>query len=186
MRNVPDRLLDQFRAVVERHDRDARREAWRNLGDARFHRVDDLLRVDAGPRDDDATDGFLCPLHERGDPEGIADLDVRHLLDVDRNAVRAADDDPLDVVDRRDQPDAAHDQPGTVRLEHVAAHIEVAGADCRHDSAERQVVGSEAVRIDVHLVLLDMATDGSHLRHARDGIELVADEPVLQRAELTE
>ena len=51
---------------------------------------------------------------------------------------------------------------------------------------KRQVVGPEAVRIDVHLVLLDMATDGGHLRDARHGIELIADEPVLQRAEITE
>ena len=131
-----DRLLDQVRAVVERHDRDARRQAWCNLRDARFDGIDDNLRVDAGPRDDDAADGFLCPLHERGDPEGVADLDVRHLLDVDRHAVRAADDDPLDVVDGRDQADAAHDQPGAVRLEHVAANIQVAGADGRHHRAQ--------------------------------------------------
>ena len=181
-----DRLLDQVRAVVERHDRDARREARRNLRDARFHGVDDVLRVDAGSCDDDAADGFLRPFHERGDPERVADLDVRHLLDVDRDAVRAADDDPLDVVDGRDQPDASHDQPGAVRLEHVAADIQVAGADGRHDRAERQVVGPEAIRIDIHLVLLDMAADGGHFRDARHGIELVADEPVLQRAELAE
>ena len=181
-----DRLLDQVRAVVERHDRDALRESRRNLRDARLDGIDDILRVDAGPRDDDAADGFLRPFHERGDPERVADLDVRHLLDVDRNSVRAADDDPLDVIDGRDQPDASHDQPGTVRLQHVAANIQIARTDGRHHRAERQVVGPEAIRIDVHLVLLDMATDGGDLRDARHGIELVADEPVLQRAELTE
>ena len=98
----------------------------------------------------------------------------------------AADDDSLDVVDGRDQPDAAHDQPGAVRLEHVAADIQVAGADGRHHRAERQVVGPETVRIDVDLVLLDIAADGGDFRDARHGIELIADEPVLQRAQIAE
>ena len=145
-----------------------------------------VLRVDAGSRDDDAADRFLGPFHERGDAEGVADLDVRHLLDVDRNAVRAANDDALDVVDGRDQPDASHDQPGAVRLQDVAADIQIARADGRHHRAERQVVGPEAVRIDVDLVLLDVATDGGHFGDARHGIELIADEPVLQRAKLAE
>ena len=149
-------------------------------------RVDDVLRVDAGARDDDAADGFLRPLHERGDAKRVADLHVRHLLDVDRHAVGGADDDLLDVVDRRDQPDAAHDQPGAVRLEHVAADIEVAVADGRHHRAERQVVGPQAIRIDVDLVLLHVAADRRDFRDARNGVELVADEPVLQRAQFAQ
>ena len=36
------------------------------------------------------------------------------------------------------------------------------------------------------LVLLDLATAGGHFSDAGHGIELVADEPVLQRAELAE
>ena len=151
-----------------------------------LNRIDDILRVDAGPRDDDAADGFLRPFHERSDPEGIADLDVGHLLDVDRDAVRAANNDSLDIVDGRDEPDASHDQPGAARLQDVATDIEVAGADGRYHRAQGQVVVPQAVRIDVHLVLLDIATDGGHFRDARHGIELIADEPVLQRAQLTE
>jgi len=102
------------------------------------------------------------------------------------SAVRAADDDSLDVVDGRDQSDASNDQPGAVRLEHIAADIQIARTDGRYHRAERQVVGPQPIRIDIHLVLLDVATDGGHLRDARHGIELIADEPVLQRPEITE
>ena len=57
-----DGALDQLRAVVERHDRHARREAGRNLRDPRLDGVDHLLRVHAGAGDDDAADGFAaCP-----------------------------------------------------------------------------------------------------------------------------
>ena len=38
-----DRLLDQRRPVVERHDRDAGRQARLDLRDPRLDRVDDLL-----------------------------------------------------------------------------------------------------------------------------------------------
>ena len=180
------RLFDQVRAVVERHDRDARRQAGRNLGDACFHGVDDVLRVDAGSCNDDTSDRFLRSLYERGDPEGIADLDVGHLLDIDRDTVRAANHDSSDIVDGRDQSDTPHDEPGAVRLQDIAADIEIAGTDGRHHRAERQVVIPETVWIDIYLILLDMATDGGHLRDARHGIELVADEPVLQGAQFAE
>ena len=80
----------------------------------------------------------LRALHQRGDAKGVADLHVRDLFDVDRHAVRRADDDLLHVVDRGDQADAAHDQPGAVRLEHVAADIQVAVADRADHGAERQ------------------------------------------------
>ena len=52
--------------------------------------------------------------------------------------------------------------------------------------AERQVVVPEAVRIDVDLVLLDVAADRRHFGDARHGVELVADEPVLQAAEIAQ
>ena len=55
-----------------------------NLRDARLDGVDHVLGVDAGPRDDDAADGFLRALHQRRDAERIADLHVGHLLDVHR------------------------------------------------------------------------------------------------------
>ena len=43
---------------------------------------------------------------------------------------------------------------------------------------------TKAVGVHVDLVLLDVAAHGRDFGHARDGIELVADEPVLQAAEI--
>ena len=133
-----------------------------------------------GARDDDPADCLLRALDQRRHSKGVADLDVGHLLDVHGHAVRRADDDLLDVVDRRDQADATHDQPRAVRLEDVAADVDIAVADGGDDGAEGQVVGAETIRIDVDLILLDVAADGRDFGHAWDGIELVADEPVLQ------
>ena len=91
----------------------------------------------------------------------------------------------FEIVERRDQTDAANNQPGAVRFEDVAADIQVAVAHGGDHRAERQVVGPEPVRIDVDLVLLDVAADGRHFSDARNGVELVADEPVLEGAQIS-
>ena len=92
-------LLDQQRAVIERDNLDALGQAGLNLGDPRLDRVDHRLGVDARARDDHAADGFAAALDERRDAEGVADLHVGDLFDVDRRPVRGADDDLLDVLD---------------------------------------------------------------------------------------
>ena len=41
----------------------------------------------------------------------------------------------------------------------------------------------ELHRVDLHLILLHHAADGSHFRHVRDGFQLIFQEPVLQRTQ---
>jgi hypothetical protein len=53
-------------------------------------------------------------------------------------------------------------------------------------TAERQLEGPKPVRVHVDLVLADHAPDARHLGHAGNGVELVADEPVLERAQLAQ
>ena len=79
-----DRLLDQVRAVVERHDGDASWQTGGDLRDARFDGVDHFFRVHSGPRDDNTANRLLCPLHERGDAERVSQLDIGHLLHINR------------------------------------------------------------------------------------------------------
>src|SRR4026207_2032569 len=81
--------------------------------------------VRAGAGAHDAADGLVGALHERRRPERVPELDVGDLVEEHRHAPRFADDDLLHVVDGRDQPDAADDQPGAVRLEDVAADVDV-------------------------------------------------------------
>ena len=182
----PDRLLDQGGPVVERGDRDAGRQARPDLLDARLDGIDDCLGVDAGPGDDDAAHRLPGAADERRHPERVADLHVRHLLDVDGDTVRRANHDVLHVLGRSDEPDAADDEPRAVRLQDVAADVDVARAHGGDDVAERNAVAPEPVGIDVDLVLLDVAADRGHLRHARHRVELIADEPVLQAAQFAE
>ena len=186
---MPERvhgLLDERRSVVERNDRHARRQSRLDLRDPRFDRIDHRLGVDPAACDHDPADRFMRALHQRGHAERVTDLHVRDLLDVDRHAVRRADHNPLHIVDGCDQADAADDQPGAVRFEDVAADIQVAVADGGDDRTQRQVVGAEPIRIDVDLVLLNVAPNRRDFGDAGNGIELVPNEPVLKRAQVSQ
>ena len=125
------RLLDERGPVVERHDRDALGQSWLNLCDACLHRIDDLLGIHAGACDDDAAHGFLRSLDQRRHAKRIADLHVRDLLHVHRRPIRGTDHDLLMSSTEAIEPDAAHDQPRAIRLQDVAAHIEIALAHGR-------------------------------------------------------
>src|SRR5207247_10706227 len=54
------------------------------------------------------------------------------------------------------------------------------------DGRERKLECAKAIGIDVDLVLLDHAADARHLSHAGHGVELLADEPVLNGAKVAE
>ena len=69
-------------------------------------------------------------------------------------------------------------------VEHLAADALVAVGDRAVETAQRQVIRPELVRINLHLVLPDKPADAGHLRHARDAVELVANGPVLDRPQL--
>jgi hypothetical protein len=113
-------------------------------------------------------------------------VDLGHLADVDRHPILGTDHDLLDVGDVLDEPQSAHDSPRAARLDDVAADVTVAPHDGVDDHRDRDAVGAEALGIDVDLVLPHGAADAGHLRHARHRVELVADEPVLQRAQLAQ
>ena len=64
------------------------------------------------------------------------------------------------------------------------ADVAVAALDGAPDLGEREAVGEQRVRIDLHLVLADVAADARDLRDARDRLQLVAEVPVLDGAEI--
>ena len=181
-----DGALDERRAVVERHDPHARRQPRLERPDLLLHTVDDADRADAVARDDHAADGFLGALDERGHAEGVAELHVGDLSHEDRHAVLGADDHLLEIADARDQAEPADDRPRPARLDDVAADVAVASHDGVDHGGERDPVRAQAVGIDVDLVLAHGSADAGHLGHAGHRVELVADEPVLQRPEVAE
>ena len=178
------RALDQRRAVVERHEPDASGQPGLKRLDLVLHPVDHVHCADAVAGHHHAAHGFLSALHQRGGPEGVADLHRRHLPDEDGDTVLGADDDVLDVMHVLDQTEPADHRPGPARLDDVAADVAVASHDGVDYGGQRNFVGPQPGGIDVDLVLLDRAADAGDLGDARHGVELVADEPVLDGAKV--
>src|SRR2546426_715504 len=151
--------------------------------DLLLHSVDHVHRADTVTGHDHATHSFLGALHQRGRTEGVADLYLSHLLHEDRHAILGADDDVLHVAYVLDETKTAHHRPRTACLHHVAADVAIASHDRVHDGRERNPVRPQAVGVDVDLILLDGAADAGHLGDSGHGVELIADEPVLEGAQ---
>jgi hypothetical protein len=79
---------------------------------------------------------------------------------------------------------AAHHVLGLGHFDDAAADIAIRFTDRLHHLHQRHTKGAQLDRIDHHLILLDETADAGHLGHARSLGQLVADEPVLDGAQL--
>ena len=79
---------------------------------------------------------------------------------------------------------AAHHELGFGHLHQAAADIVVGALDGLFDLRDGDVVGEQPVGIDLDLVLLDVAADAGDLGDPVDRGQLVAQVPVLDRAQL--
>jgi hypothetical protein len=176
--------VDQRRAVIERHDPDP---GWEPALQGRHLLLDpgdDVGGADAIAGDHHPAHRLLTTLDQRRNAERVAHPHRRHLPQVDRHAVLGADDRVLEIARRLDQPETADHRPGAAGLEDVSADVPVAAHDGISHRRKRHPEAAEAVRIHVDLVLAHHTAHGRHLGHPRHRIELVADEPVLERAQL--
>jgi hypothetical protein len=90
----------------------------------------------------------------------------------------------LDVSPAAQIAAAAHHVLGLGHFQRAAADIAVGIADHLGDAHQRDAVGTQFDRIDGHLILLDEAADARHFGDTGRLGQLVAQVPVLQRAQL--
>ena len=179
-----DRPLDEFGAVVEGLDGHAWREARLDLANLLLHAVDGRERVLAVAHHDDAADHF-APVHvERAAPEVAADLHGGDVFEVNGNAAALHQHDVLQVLQRLHKTQPAHDKLHAVLLDDLAADVEVARADGVHHVLQRDLARAHLERADFNLILPHEAADARNFRDALHRVELIADEPVLEGAEL--
>ena len=153
-----------------------------------FTAVDHRQRVLAEPHHDDAADDLASAV-QLGDaaPDVRPEPDAGHVADADRRAARVrAERDLLDVRDGLQIAAAAHHVLAPGELEQPPFDVVVAGPDGVDDVLHAEVVGRQARRIEVDLVLLDEPADAGDLGHARHGRQPVAQIPVLEAAKLRE
>jgi len=107
--------------------------------------------------------------------------DVAH---VDGDAVRAGGEHDVAKIARRAHVAApAHHVLGAAKLDETAARLAVAAAHRFEHFGDGDVVGPQTIGIHVHLVLPDEAAQRRDLGHARDRFQVIAQVPVLKRAQ---
>ncbi len=173
------RARDECRPVVKRDDPDARRQPGLQRADLLLDPGDDVDGAHPVARHHDAANGFVRALDERRRAVRVANLHRGHLTHVDRDAIRCAHHEVVQVAHALDQAKPPHHRPRPARLDHVAADVPVAPHHRVDDRGEGDVVGAQAIGIEVDLVLTDLAADAGDLSHARHGVELIPNEPVL-------
>ncbi len=181
---VRDGALDEAGAVVRRDDLHPRRQAGLELLDLGLDRVDRLQRVLAGAHDDHAARHFALAVQLRdAAPHFGPHLHARDVAEPDRNATLGRRErDLAKIVERLQVSRGAHHVFRFPQLQHRSARFLVGFLHGVHHLAVRDVVGAQLVRVEHDLVLPHHAADAGHLRNVRHGLELVFEEPVLQRA----
>ena len=79
------------------------------------------------------------------------------------------------------QADAAHHVLGVACLDHFGANVVVAALHRCYYILERDVVGAQLDGIEIDLVLLHESADTGDFGHAGHRVELILDEPILNR-----
>ena len=176
----PQRLLDQFGAVVVRHQRHALGQCRLRHGQLGLHGVHDGLRVLVDPCQRDAQHGFLAVFGDGAEARCRRLLDLSHVAHVDRRAVALGDDNAGDVLRSAHQPQAAHEVLLGAQVDRLAAHLLVVRREALHHLLERQAVLDELARVDLHLVLFLMAAPGHDVVDARRGAQDQPHGPVMQ------
>ena len=179
-------MPDELGAVVDGNELDALGEAGFDLPDLLLHAPDDIEGVLALPHDDDSRDGLPGSVQV-----GDATPEIRskrYLPDVphsDWGAILTGEEDHVFEVGNRLGITAAADHVlSAADLDHAAPGFVVAAANRFDHPVDGNVVGPEPVRVHVHLVLFAEAADGSDLGHAGDGFKVVAQVPILNRAQI--
>jgi hypothetical protein len=106
--------------------------------------------------------------HEEGDP------------------VLGADDDLLQIAETLDEPQSANNGPGAIRFDHIAPDVAIAPHHGIDHGGEWDAEGAQAVRVYLNLILPDDPPDTRHLSDAGHGVQLITDEPVLERPQVLE
>ena len=182
-----DGRLDQLRAVVDRKDLGALRQARGNLGQALLDALDDVEGVGAEALQHDAAGDLAFTVHlGNAAPLVRPEFDPGDIPDTQRGAGIGLQRDVLDVGDALQVTAPAHHELELGELDRTAADVRVARPDRVAELAEADALSAQPVRIDDDVVLLHEAADARDFGHPRGARGAEAHHPVLQRAQLGE
>src|SRR5207248_5089786 len=185
-REILHRALDESRAIVRGYDFDSGRQTRLQLRQLRFDGVDGFECVLARAHDDDAAGHFSLTVQVRDPaPHLGTHLHVRHVARAHGHpGIGRGEGDAAEVLERLELTRSADHVLCFGKLEHRAAGLLVRVLDRADDLAVWDVERAQALRIEHYLVLAHHAAQRCDFGHVRHGLELVLQEPVLQRPQL--
>ena len=186
LQEVRDGSFDQGGAVIDRDDFDSLREAALQLVELVLDGLDHGLRVGALADDDDPA-GDLAFAVQLGDAaaELGRQLHPGDVADRDRDAACLRPQrDVAEVLQGPEIAGHAHHIFGARALDHRSARLVVGLANGLDHVGYRDAIELHPLGVELDLEGLDHAADARHLGDPVDLLELVPQEPVLERAQL--
>ena len=114
-----------------------------------------------------------------------SEADIRDIIQQDGGtALVHAQRDMAQIIQFVHVAGRAHHVLGLCHLDDRTARLLVAPLYGLPDPGQRQAIGTQLVRVEHHLVLLDHAADGGHFRYAVQRLQFILQKPVLQAAQL--
>ena len=185
---VIDGALDKVGAIVHGDHLHPLRQAAFQLGEPRLDPVDGVLGILAIAHDDNAAHHFPFAI-ELGDAAphlGPGDH-ICHIPQQQRGAAHIGTErDLLQILDAFQIAVGAHHVLRFRHLDDGGAGLLIALLDGGLDKGERDAVGAQLVRVDPHLILANHAAHGGDFGDPVHRLQLVLEEPVLQRGELAQ
>src|SRR3546814_114954 len=185
VRQVLDRSIDELRPVIGGDDLDSIGKALLELLELGLDRRDRRARVSALSENNHAACDFALAV-ELGypAPQLGPDLDGCDIAERDRNpASRDAQRNGAEVGKVAQVPRRSHHVLGHAHLDYRTAGFLVRGADRLHHVGVGHPQRRHPVGLEHDLILLDHTADAGDLGDSWNGLELVAQEPVLETAQ---
>ena len=186
MAEVVHGAVDEFAAVVSGDDLHAGRQAAFQLLKLGLDGGDGLPRVLATAQDHHPAHGFALTVQLAHAPAQVrAQLDGCHVAKHHGHIIRVqAQRNPAKILQRLEVTGRPHHVLGFAHVQHRAASFLVGFADGLHHLCLGDAAIGQGQRIELHLVLLDLAADGRDFGHIGQGLEFELEEPVLQGTQL--
>lgn len=184
---VGDGAGDEFRAHVDGDNFHARWQSWLNLMQLGLHAFNHLKRVLTLAHDDDAGDSFALAIEVAHAPAAVrAEDDLADVAHADGRAVLIREQHICDVRSGVEITAAAHHVFRAAEFHQPPAGFDIAAAHGLTDATDGDAVGAQAIGIHSDLELPAEAADGRDLRDTGHGLEVVAQIPILIRAQVGE
>src|SRR6516225_809946 len=181
-------VVDQLGTVVNGNNLHPYGKSGLYLFDFGFYTVDDVEGVLAVAHNDNAADHFARAIEIHKPAPQIGPH--HHLADVSNADLRACladvQRDVFKVFERARVTAAADHVFRAPKFNQPAARFIVAAANRFEHTAYRDSIGPQTVGVEVYLVLPGIAANGRNLGYARHRLQVIAQIPILIRAQISE